>query len=234
MSLKPLHQNLLASAATVVYVKTVVIGCNYAVSKDIISTELSRKIVHIAAGTWTLFWPYFDESHPSWRLNIIVPFMYALQLTQAALFGGKDDPLVKTISRTGNPKELLYGPLFFTLVMNYTGLFAFRAPESIYVMSCLGYGDGVAPLIGTWYPYGRYPTYPFDAKSKKSLSGSLGFFLASICGYQIMKSSCRGEPSSMATFLPVAVMSTITEGITGAYDNIAVALIGFLTPKLFP
>ncbi|KAL3944566.1 MAG: hypothetical protein SGBAC_001332 [Bacillariaceae sp.] len=199
------------------------------------STELSRKIVHMAAGTWPLFWPYFDESHPSWRLNITVPFMYMLQLTQAALFGGKDDPLVKTLSRTGDSKELLYGPLFFTLVMNYTGLFAFREQESIYVMSCLGFGDGVAPLIGTWYPYGRYQTFPFDEKSgKKSLSGSLGFFVASIFGYQILKSSCKGEPSSMTAFLPVAVMATVTEGMSGLYDNITVACIGFLSPKLLP
>mmetsp|Transcript_32703 Transcript_32703/g.79297 ORF Transcript_32703/g.79297 Transcript_32703/m.79297 type:complete len:235 (-) Transcript_32703:1511-2215(-) len=234
MSLKPLHQNLLTAGITVVYVKSVVILCDYAVSKDILSTEVSRKIVHMAAGTWPLFWPYFDESHPSWMLNITVPFMYMLQLTQAALFGGKDDPLVKTLSRTGDPKELLYGPLFFTLVMNYTGIFAFRATESIYVMSCLGFGDGVAPLVGTWYPYGRYPTHPFDEKSKKSLSGSLSFFMASVFGYQILKSSCRGEPGSMAAFLPVAVMSTITEGISGVYDNITVAFIGFLSTKLFP
>jgi len=75
---------------------------------------------------------------------------------------------------------------------------------------------------------------PFDEKSKKSLTGSLGFFLASTFGYQVLKNCCRGEPSSMAVFLPIAAMCTITEGISGVYDNIAVAVIGFLSPKLFP
>ena len=234
MSLKPLHQNILTSAVTVVYVKSVVIVCDYAVSKGLLSTEVSRKIVHMAAGTWPLFWPYFDESHPSWRLNITVPFMYMLQLAQSAFSGDKDDPLVKTLSRTGDPKELLYGPLFFTLVMNSTGLFFFRQTESVYVMSCLGFGDGIAPLVGTWYPYGRYPTHPFDEKSKKTLTGSLGFFLASVVGFQILKNSGRGEPANMASFLPVAAICTVTEGISGVYDNIAVAVIGFLSPKLFP
>lgn len=233
MSLKPFHQNLLTSAVTLVYVKSVVSLCDFAVSKEILSPEVSRKIVHMAAGAWPMFWPYFDETHPSWRLNITVPFLYMLQLSKSAISGDRDDPLVKTLSRTGDPNELWYGPLFFTLVMNFTGLFAFRERESIYIMSCLGFGDGVAPLIGSWYPYGRYPTHPFDEKSKKSLTGSLAFFVASILGYQILKSSGRGEPGSMAEFLPVAAMCTITEGISGAYDNLAVAIIGFLSKRLF-
>jgi dolichol kinase len=85
-------------------------------------------------------------------------------------------------------------------------------------MSCLGYGDGIAPLVGYYYPYGRFLTWPFivvdkqkcegtddgtDSKKNenpnyKTLSGSIAFWIGSIIGYYILASVALLTPFERA------------------------------------
>ena len=62
-SLDPVHRNVVAALATVIYVKVVVGTCDFCVSNKILAPKISRKCIHIAAGSWILWWPYFDTSH---------------------------------------------------------------------------------------------------------------------------------------------------------------------------
>lgn len=193
--------------------------------KKIIHSLISRKLIHVAAGSWILWWPLFRIDHPSWRMNILVPAVYAIQLiVKGAILRDPNDEDVRTMSRTGDPSELLYGPLFFTLVMQYVGLCWFRQPVGIIMMSCLGFGDGIAPLAGKFMPFGTYSTFPFNQKSYKTLSGSLAFFVTSYLGYSIFAAFLLEEPADYSRFLPIVALATITEGISGAYDNITIPL----------
>ena len=143
----PMHQNMAAALATVVYVKVVIGSCDFLVSKDLLAAPISRKIIHVAAGSWILWWPFFTQEHWTWQLNILVPAVYSVQLfVKGAILRDPNDQDVKTMSRSGDPTELLFGPLFFTLVMNYVGLSCFREPLGVLIMACLGYGDGIAPV----------------------------------------------------------------------------------------
>eukprot|EP00548_Thalassiothrix_antarctica_P004240 CAMPEP_0194151252 /NCGR_PEP_ID=MMETSP0152-20130528/47339_1 /TAXON_ID=1049557 /ORGANISM="Thalassiothrix antarctica, Strain L6-D1" /LENGTH=140 /DNA_ID=CAMNT_0038854905 /DNA_START=194 /DNA_END=616 /DNA_ORIENTATION=- len=138
------------------------------------------------------------------------------------------------MTRTGKPSELLYGPLFFTLIMNTVGLLCFQDREvGILIMASLGYGDGIAPLVGGYMPFGQYPTYPFGRGDKKTLSGSLGFFVSSIVGYSVFKGMLMDTESSsdLGRVLRVIAVTTITEGITGSFDNIFIALSAYLSYK---
>lgn len=229
----PLHRNLLATAVTIVYVKTVVGVCDYGVSHRLLASRISRKIVHVAAGSWLIAWPLFSTDHGTWRLNIFVPALYAVQLLiKGWIVQDANDPYVRSMTRTGNPKELLNGPPVFTLVMCVVGLHAFQPNVSFVIMACLGFGDGIAPLAGYYFPLGRYPTWPFQEGDYKTLSGSLAFCVAAVMGYYMLASVALLEGTKVVELhlmVRVAVTAAVAESITGPYDNAAVALASGLT-----
>jgi len=232
-SLDPVHRNVLAGLATVVYVKAVVGFCDFAVSRKILAPKISRKTIHIAAGSWILFWPLFDQDHWTWQLNVLVPAVYTVQLfVKGAILKDPNDTDVKTMTRTGSPAELLNGPIMFTILMTIVGLKLYRQQLGVVIMSCLGYGDGIAPLVGYYIPCGTYyPTFPFGPNDKKTLTGSLGFFGASVVGYQILKALiletgrdfASGE-EELGMIIKVAAIVAVTEGLCGPYDNPCIAL----------
>ena len=149
----PLHQNLLASAATVVYTKTLIGCCDWAVIRRWLASEITRKVIHVGAGSWYLFWPLFTTDHWTWMLNIAVPAVYSVQLlVKGLIFQDPNDSDDKTMSRSGKPIELCQGPLLFTIVMMYCGIYQFKTDVGVYIMAALGYGDGIAPLVGKRYP----------------------------------------------------------------------------------
>ena len=238
---EPMYRNLAAALLTVVYVKVVIGLCNWAVSQNILAPKISRKCIHIAAGSWIIFWPIFSKEHWTWKCNILVPAVYTVQLfvKGAILNVGSSDEDVKTMTRTGSAAELLLGPIFFTILMCIVGLNFFRTQIGVVIMSMLGFGDGIAPLIGYYFPMGYYPTYPFGPTDKKTVTGSLGFFVASCLGYYILKfviDDNDDDDKMMVTgddelsmIIRVAATAAITEGITGPYDNPGVALSAGLT-----
>lgn len=231
----PLYQNILAAFGTVIYVKAVISLCDYCVAHKIIVSRISRKCVHMAAGAWIVWWPLFDTSHWTWRLNILTPAVYSIQLfIKGYIVQDPNDVDVQTMTRHGDPKELLNGPFCFTLIMNAVGLFLFRKRIGVVIMSCLGFGDGVAPIIGYYVPFGSYPTFPFGTHDRKTLSGSLGFVMASVMGFYLMRfvilpadTMIPNHEASIDDFsmiVQVATVAAITEGICGPYDNPGIAL----------
>jgi hypothetical protein len=103
--------------------------------------KISRKIIHVAAGSWIIFWPLFSTEHWTWKLNILVPAIDSVQLfVKGAIIQDPNDVDVKTMTRTGNPTELIYGPLFFTIIMNIVVIFLFSK----------GRGDCHHGLFGLW------------------------------------------------------------------------------------
>lgn len=247
----PLLRNLFATAITIVYVKVVVGLCQYAVSIKVLAPRVSRKCIHVAAGAWIIFWPLFSIEHWMWKLNIVVPFIYTIQLfIKGAIVRDRNDADVQSMSRTGDPIELLNGPILFTMIMNLVGLFCFRHRMGVIIMSCLGFGDGIAPLVGYYFPFGYYPTYPFGTNDRKTLSGSVGFVVASVLGYFIMQFVIivvENDESNVVALLKddsywfqtdvrmslkeefmlilqVASLAAITEGISGPFDNPCIAI----------
>jgi len=75
----PLWNNIICSLLTVVYVKVVLITAAN-IRDQLRCAYESRKFVHVGAACWILFWPLFDVSHWSWRLNILVPSVMSMKL----------------------------------------------------------------------------------------------------------------------------------------------------------
>lgn len=221
-------QNLLWTLATVIYVKVIVASCDFCLSRGLLAPDVSRKIIHIGACSWCLFWPYFDTGHWTWRCNVAVPMVYAIQLfVKGAILCDPNDRDVKTMSRSGKPSELLYGPLQFTLIMQFCGLNEFMQPVSVFIMGAM-LGDGVAPLIGKRIPWGRYTTFGGDTKT---LTGSTGMFLGSLCGMMWFRYWFgMADKLDLETMIQVSLVACLAEAISGNLDNpvIALSVYGFV------
>ena len=222
-----LYCNLFAALITLIFVKVVIAACDYGVSHRILAPDVSRKLVHLAAASLMIWWPLFDPGHPSWKLNISVPAVFCIQLfVKGAIIQNPQDPDVRTMSRTGKPSELLYGPLIFTVWMNISGLYFFMQPISIYCMAALGFGDGIAPLIGKRFPIWRYQC----PGGIKSVGGSFGVFVGAVTGFLLLRSAV-GLPQDIEwdKILTMAITAMIAEALSPTdFDNVLVPVVVYL------
>lgn len=168
--------NIIIAAVSVGYVFAVVAFMDFFVRKGF-PQELSRKVVHIAAGSWLVFWIFFDQSNYSKYFNIAPAAIWAVLLLIKGFTAKEDDEAVKTMTRTGDKKELLRGPFYFTIVMIVMGTLFFYESVAAVSMGILGWGDGIAPLVGK-----KYGKHKYNFVTEKSYEGSLAFFLFGVFG----------------------------------------------------
>ncbi|MEA3327631.1 MAG: hypothetical protein U9R53_10080 [Chloroflexota bacterium] len=82
--------------------------------KGWISSTLSRKIIHIGTGPiFVLCWLFFIDSNLAPYLAAIVPLGITLQFALVGLGVIRDPSAVEAMSRTGDRREILHGPLFY-------------------------------------------------------------------------------------------------------------------------
>lgn len=128
-----------------------------------IESRLSRKLIHIGTGPiFVLCWlMYPDLSTSRW---------------QAALVGTgviKDDAAVQAMSRTGDRREILRGPLFYGIVFVLVTLIYWKdSLIGIPALMMLCGGDGSADILGRRV---RSPKLPWSPE--KSVAGSISVFL---------------------------------------------------------
>ena len=205
------------------------------VAHKVIDAKIGRKISHICAGSFIIFWPLFDSDHWTWRFNILVYVIYATSLfVKGAITRDVNDPDVIALCRRGDPTELLYGPVHFSLASCYFGIVGFNTELGVLIFSCLGFGDGIAPIVGMTCPYGYYKTFPFKGPNadQKTISGSIGFFVGSLIGYCILRPIVLGEiADDFSRIVPVAATAAIAEGLSGDYDNLVVSIVSYLVAQ---
>ena len=84
--ISPLWNNIISALFTVIYIKTTM-DISLLVRKRLgFNADISRKFIHVMAGCWILFWPLFDVTHWSWRLNILVPSVMSVKLFYKVCF----------------------------------------------------------------------------------------------------------------------------------------------------
>ncbi len=176
----PLIWNAIFSVIiAMVYIKGTITLMEKLVDSGKLSSDLSRKVIHIAAGSFIWIWLFLDTSDGwSWLLNISVPLLFFLTFLIKGTKGNPDDPDVKTMTRTGDPRELLKGPLYFTVVMMIAGTVLYGSYAGMLMMAIVGWGDGIAPYIGKRWGKREYKTLG----RQKTIEGSIGVLLFSIIG----------------------------------------------------
>ena len=226
-------QNIILSLIVTVITFAVVFIVNYLNKKNAITSEASRKLVHLSAGTLYLaVYFYNDHGHWSKYMNIF-PNLFWCTIILLKNRGHspsleKDDPVVGIISRTNRGSELLSGPLYFNFVMILCGTVLYKTVLGAIIMAVLTWGDGLAAVIGSHYG-GRRKIY-----GSKTFDGSLTMLLAGIIASIVYTSVLVNFQSvNFMQFSVLSLVATATEMLSPSYlDNLTVPLSLIVTHYL--
>lgn len=194
-----------------------------------IESRLSRKIIHIGTGPiFVLCWLLFPDIWYARWLAALVPFAITIQFILIGLGVIKDEASVKAMSRSGDPKEILRGPLYYGIMfVVVTVVFWKDSPIGMTALMMLCGGDGIADLIGR-----RFRSPKLFHSPQKSVAGSLGVFF----GGWVLSMFILGI-YSLAGFFPgafshflmpvtlIALVATLIESLPQKdIDNVTVTL----------
>jgi dolichol kinase len=217
-SLPVLWHNALVTLLTFVYVFSVPPLMDYLVTNYSLPRDISRKITHICAGSAIVFLPLFIEGDWTHYLNITVFAVWMVLLIQKGFFAADDDQAVKTMTRTGDKRELLKGTLYFVIVAMICGTVYYKQFSGVLAMAILGWGDGLAPIIGT-----RFGKLKYRVLSDKSVEGSLAFLAGSIFAGLFFIRLIIPESFDAGKIVTIALIATIVEGISPKeLDNLTI------------
>jgi phytol kinase len=147
---------------------------DYLAHRGLISGPLSRKIIHIGTGPiFVLSWLLFPDNLYNRYLAALVPLAITIQFAMVGLGIIKDQAAVDAMSRSGERKEILRGPLFYGIVfVILTIVYWWENPIGIVALMLMCGGDGLADIIGR-----RYKSKALPWSADKSLFGSAAMFL---------------------------------------------------------
>jgi phytol kinase len=202
---------------------------NFAARRGWVESSLSRKIIHMGTGPiFVLCWLLFSEVPYARWLAALVPFAITLQFLLVGAGLINDPAAVQAMSRSGDRREILRGPLLYGIVfVVITLLYWHEHPAGIIALMLLSGGDGLADVWGRRYGQRKLPW-----NTGKTYAGSLGmlvggwvFSVGVIAAYL----AAGVFPGSLGDYLlPVtliALAGTVVESLPlGEVDNLTVPL----------
>jgi len=146
---------------------------NFMAQRGWIESRLSRKIIHIGTGPlFVLCWLMFADTADARWLAALVPLVITVQFALVGLGIIKDPAAVQSMSRTGDPKEILRGPLFYGIMFVALTLIYWKdSLIGIPALMMMCGGDGIADIVGRKIKSSRLPWSP-----EKTLAGFLSVF----------------------------------------------------------
>lgn len=138
-----------------------------------IDSKLSRKVIHIGTGPiYVLCWFLFQDTPDARWLAALVPFAITVQFALIGFGIIKDDASVKAMSRNGDPKEILRGPLYYGIMfVVLTLLYWKNSPIGIIALMMMCGGDGIADIVGR-----RISSPKLPWSKEKSIAGTISVF----------------------------------------------------------
>ena len=142
--------------------------------RGVIESRLSRKFIHIGTGPiFVLCWLMYPDLPISRWLAALVPLLITVQFALVGAGVIKDEAAVKAMSRTGDRREILRGPLFYGVVFVAVTLIYWKdSLIGIPALMMMCGGDGIADIVGRRLNSPKLPWSP-----EKSLAGSLSVFV---------------------------------------------------------
>lgn len=227
--MNPLLQNLIVTALTFIYVFGLVAVMNFCVTSFNLPQDISRKLTHIGAGSLIVFLPLYNDLHWSKYLNVTIFVVWIILLIQKGLFASDDDEAVKTMTRNGNKSELLKGPLYFVIVATICGTLFYKTFPGIIAIATLGWGDGIAPIIGS-----RYGKLKYEVLSSKSVEGSLSMFVAAFTASTFFVWLIIPTELDIVRILLLSAIATVVEACSPKeIDNLLIPTAVILTVYIY-
>jgi phytol kinase len=148
--------------------------CDFAAHRGWVSSGLSRKIIHIGTGPiFVLSWLFFNDAPEARFLAALIPGAITLQFALVGFGLWRDPAAIAAMSRTGDRREILRGPLYYGLAhVLLTLIFWKDSPVGIVGLMLLCGGDGLADVVGKRIRSAALPWSP-----NKSVAGTLSVFL---------------------------------------------------------
>ena len=210
---------------------------DFAAHRGWIESRLSRKLIHILTGPlFVLCWLLFPDLWYSRWLAALVPFAITVQFALIGLGIMKDEASVKAMSRSGDRREILRGPLLYGIVFVVMTLVYWKtSPIGMVALMLMCGGDGLADIMGRGI---QSPKLPWS--KGKSVAGSLGmllggWILAAIILFIFVLAGVFPAPFS-SYLLPItiiALVGTLVESLPFKdVDNITVTLVAVLLGQL--
>lgn len=233
-----LHHNILATVITFILALSWLRAMDFCANKGWITGKLSRKIIHIGTGPlFVLCWILFDDASSARYLAVLVPFATTLQFALVGTGLLKDDAAVQAMSRNGDRREILRGPLIYGIVfVLLTILFWKDTMVGIVALMVLCGGDGFADVIGK-----RVKSDQLPWSKLKTWAGSIAMFAGSFI-ISIFVLFIYAEVGIFniywVTFIPqlamICFLSTLVESIPiKDIDNLTVPVSAVILGLLF-
>jgi phytol kinase len=193
-------------------------------------SRLSRKVIHIGTGPlFVLCWFLFQETPDARWLAALVPLAVTVQFALIGLGVIKDEASVQAMSRTGDPREILRGPLFYGIMfVVLTTVFWRDTPTGIAALMMLCGGDGIADIIGR-----KVKSPKLSWSENKSIAGSLGVFfggwiLSALVMFVYVNAGVFAAPFS-SYLMPLTLIALVTTAIESLpfrdVDNITAPVV---------
>ncbi|MFN7035102.1 MAG: diacylglycerol/polyprenol kinase family protein [Bellilinea sp.] len=225
-----LGNNFLALGATFALALLWLRFNDYLAHRGWISSQLSRKIIHAGTGPiFVLCWLLFTEQSSSRWLAALVPFAITVQFFLIGMGIIRDQAAVDGMSRSGDPREILRGPLYYGIVfVILTIVYWYDSPIGITALMMMCGGDGLADVIGK-----RIPSKPLPWSPRKTWLGTVTMFFAgwlfSISILFVFVIAGKLSTTFSALLLPVtflALLATAVESLPMKdIDNLTVPLV---------
>lgn len=207
--------------------------CDFLAHRGVIDGPLSRKIIHMGTGPiFVLCWLFFTPAPESRYMAALVPFAITVQFALVGLGIWKDPDAVKAMSRSGDRREILLGPLFYGIVFIILTLLFWRdTPTGIVALMLLCGGDGMADIAGK-----RLKTIPLPWSPRKTLAGTAAVFLAGwvftvvvLWVYQLAGALPGGLSRLIVPITLINLAGALVESLPFAdIDNLTVPLVAVL------
>jgi len=229
--------NWLAAAVTLAISLAWLRLMDFAAQRGWIESRLSRKIIHITTGpVFVLCWFLFRESPEARWWAAAVPLLITLQFALIGTGILKDEASVQAMSRTGDRREILRGPLIYGIVFVALTLIFWRdSPIGMTALMLMCGGDGIADIVGR-----RVPSPKLPWSREKSWAGSAsvlagGFVLSAFILWIYVAARVFPGPFS-ACLVPLAILALTASAVESLpfrdVDNLTVplaaALVGLL------
>ncbi len=163
---------IIALSAALLWLRTI----DTLAHRKLLEQKLSRKIIHIGTGPlFVLAWTLFSDRPSARYFAVLVPLIITVQFIAIGTGLLEDPAAVQAMTRTGDRREILRGPLFYGLVFIIcTVVFWRSSPVGILALMMVCGGDGLADIIGR-----RFGSVKLPFSQDKSWAGSGAMFLGS-------------------------------------------------------